>query len=120
MKPARRVTVSSGSGSGTCVYLPKCGSSGGGRWNNFLPTKAELNRRHVEQESFCPACGAEAETLIYGLCVPTGETILAVSGAADAVQGARRACVHDGPAFLLQTGPSPCIPLLYPLGITSN
>jgi hypothetical protein len=31
--------------------------------NNFLPTKAELNRRHVEEESFCPTCGAEAKTL---------------------------------------------------------
>jgi hypothetical protein len=31
--------------------------------NNFLPTKAKLNRRHVELESFCPTCEAEAETL---------------------------------------------------------
>jgi hypothetical protein len=31
--------------------------------NNFLPTKANLNRRHVELESFCPTCEAEAETL---------------------------------------------------------
>lgn len=33
--------------------------------NNFLPTKLELHRRHVEQEAFCETCGAEGETLFH-------------------------------------------------------
>ncbi|KAG2562686.1 hypothetical protein PVAP13_8KG400101 [Panicum virgatum] len=33
--------------------------------NNFLPTKRELKRRHVEQEDFCETCGEEGETLFH-------------------------------------------------------
>jgi hypothetical protein len=33
--------------------------------NNFLPTKLELRRRHVEQEAFCETCGAEGESLFH-------------------------------------------------------
>ncbi|RLN24050.1 hypothetical protein C2845_PM07G13240 [Panicum miliaceum] len=33
--------------------------------NNFLPTKKELKRRHVEQEDFCDTCGTEGEDLYH-------------------------------------------------------
>lgn len=33
--------------------------------NNFLPSKAELKRRHVAKESHCEACGAPSETLFH-------------------------------------------------------
>jgi hypothetical protein len=33
--------------------------------NNFLPTKLELHRRHVEQGSFSVTCGADGESLYH-------------------------------------------------------
>ena len=33
--------------------------------NNFLPTKMELHRRHVESEAFCATCGDEGESLFH-------------------------------------------------------
>jgi ribonuclease HI len=35
--------------------------------NNFLPSKAELNRRHIREESNCGACGNPSETLFHAL-----------------------------------------------------
>ncbi|TVU51168.1 hypothetical protein EJB05_02576, partial [Eragrostis curvula] len=33
--------------------------------NNFMPSKAELKRRHVAKESFCEACGDPSESIYH-------------------------------------------------------
>jgi hypothetical protein len=35
--------------------------------NEFLPSRANLHRRHIEQMSICTSCGAEAETTYHAL-----------------------------------------------------